>query len=73
MKINGPSQQQTQQLVETHEVIHMGVADKDVAGFEQVAGGKVAYIPQIEEQGPFLKRQGNEQSGVVEWSVNQTG
>jgi hypothetical protein len=55
-----PAKEKTQQPVKPYEMIHMRMADKNMADFENVSGRKRIDVPQIENYGTFFKKKGDE-------------
>jgi hypothetical protein len=55
-----PSKEKTQQPVKSYEMIHIRMADKNMADFENISGRKRIDVPQIENYGTFFKKKGDE-------------
>ena len=68
-----PPEAEPDQLVETDEVVHVGVADEYMRNFADVSGGKRRDISEIEHDGSALKEKRYKQTGIFEDSVYQTG
>ena len=58
------TQKQAQEGVESNEMVHVCVRDKDMVYLEEVPCRKPPQIPQIKHQGPFFKEKGYEKAGI---------
>lgn len=47
----------SQEMVETDKVVHVGVGDEDVADFQYFSRGKGMKIAHIEKEGPSIKHE----------------
>ena len=54
------TKEKTQQPVKPYEMIHMGVADKNMADLEYIFARKGMDVSQIENYGTFFKKKRNE-------------
>jgi hypothetical protein len=60
-------------MIETDEVVHVGVGDEDVIDLEDHAGRQVAYVAQIEKQGFPAVPQIEVQGWIAEAVVDEPG
>ena len=58
------TQHMTQQAVEADKMIHMGVADEGMADFKKISGLQDLNVPEVEDEGTFLKQKGNKKTGI---------
>ena len=65
------AQKQPQQAVEADEMIHVGVADKDVADLQDVPRRQCRDLTQVEQKGSLLEQKGQEKAGVFKRRVDQ--
>jgi hypothetical protein len=61
----------SEEMVKTDKVIHVGVGDEDVANLQHFAMGKGMEIAHIEKEGPSIKREFDIHSGVAEGIMDQ--
>jgi len=66
-----PAKKAPQQLVETGEVVHMEMRDKDVADAQELARSESPKIAKIEKQRPPLKNKIHVKPGIVEGIVDE--
>ena len=60
VKLLFTTKEKTQQPVKAYEMIHMRVADKNMADLENISGRKWTDVSQIENYGTFFKKKGDE-------------
>ena len=66
-----PAEQDAQQRVESGEMIHVGVADEDVAEAQQLARAQIRNIAEIEQHGAFLEHELAVDAGIAERVVDK--
>jgi hypothetical protein len=54
-------------------MVHVGMGYKDMTYFEDVFGCQAINVAEIENYGAILKLKGNEKSGVIKGTVDQSG
>jgi len=60
-------------MIETDEMVHVGMGDKDMGDLKDIAWGQSTDIAQVEKQRPVFMAEGNEQGRVLERAVDQSG
>jgi len=70
MKVLFSSQEDAQEDIEPHEVVHVGVTDEDLTDLKKLSGREVAQISQIKKDGAFVEKKGDEKDGVLERAVD---
>jgi hypothetical protein len=71
MKVLVTSQRHSEQGVESHEMIHVGVGHKDMGNLEQVSREKGVDLPEIKEHGSSLKLKGDEKARVLKGRIHK--
>src|SRR5207245_900339 len=64
-------QEETKQVIEAHEVVHVRVRDEDVRDLQDVARLHATEATEIELQRATLPAEPNEESGIAEGAVDQ--
>ena len=52
-----PAQEEPYQVVETDEMVDMGMGDEDVTEPQQFPGRQMGNLPDVEEYGPSLEKE----------------
>ena len=63
--------QYPQQLIESDEMVYVGVRDKDVADAKQFAGTQGVQITEIEQQRPAFEHAFHVERRISKWAVDQ--
>jgi len=67
------SQEEPDQVVETEEVVDMGMGDEDMRQAQDFSGRQCPYVSQVEEQGAAVVEKVDVERRVVEGAVDQGG
>jgi len=59
-----PPEDKAEQGIKADRVIHVGVCYKHMAHLQEIPGGKLREVSQVEEQGPPFKQEGDKEPGV---------
>ena len=65
------AQRDPQQTVESDEVVHVRMGDKDLASFEEARGRKRLVFPEVEHESPVCPPYLNKQAGVSERRIDE--
>ena len=66
-------EEETEELVEAHEVVHVGVRHENGLDGQEERPGHPVDAPEVEQQGAPLPAQGDEEGGIAGLPVQQAG
>jgi hypothetical protein len=61
----------SEQLIEAREMIHVPVADEDIAYAKELTRRQRREVAEVEEQGTVLEDEIDVEARIIEWIINE--